>query len=91
MLELSKKKAPESLDRLPTQIGHYEIKETIGKGSFGKVKVGIHTPTGEKVAIKVLNKSQIRLKEDLTRVQREMKILKKLRHPNVLQLYEVSV
>ena len=33
----------------------YDIKETIGSGGFGKVKRAIHLPTGETVAIKVLN------------------------------------
>lgn len=32
------------------------IGKTLGKGTFGKVKVGIHTLTGEKVAIKILEK-----------------------------------
>ena len=30
-------------------IKNYQIKKTLGKGTFGKVKLGIHIPTGEKV------------------------------------------
>lgn len=35
------------------KIGHYVLKETLGVGTFGKVKVGIHEATGYRVAIKV--------------------------------------
>lgn len=37
----------------PKYIGNYEVKRVIGEGSFGKVKLGVHVLTGEKVAIKV--------------------------------------
>lgn len=45
--------------------------------------------TGEKVAIKILEKSKIVDKADVERVSREIKILKVVRHPNVIQLYEI--
>lgn len=61
----------------------------MGKGTFGKVKVGTHTLTGEKVAIKVLEKDKIIDVNDVDRVAREIKILKIVRHPVVVQLYEI--
>ena len=33
------------------KIGNYQIIKTMGEGTFGKVKLGIHIPTNEKVAI----------------------------------------
>jgi 5'-AMP-activated protein kinase catalytic alpha subunit len=42
------------------------------------------------VAIKILEKDKIKDKADVERVTREINILKKVRHPNVIQLYEVS-
>jgi 5'-AMP-activated protein kinase catalytic alpha subunit len=54
------------------------------------VRVGTHTITGEKVAIKILEKDRIESKSDVERVTREINILKKVRHPNVIQLYEVG-
>jgi len=42
------------------------------------------------VAIKILEKARIKDKKDIERISREIKILKKVRHPNVVQLYEVS-
>jgi 5'-AMP-activated protein kinase catalytic alpha subunit len=49
-----------------------------------------HILTFEKVAIKILEKARIKDKKDIERISREIKILKKVRHPNVIQLYEVS-
>ena len=63
--------------------------KTKGKGTFGKVKQGTHQPTGEKVAIKILEKEKIKDHADLERINREITILKKVRHSNVVQLYEV--
>jgi 5'-AMP-activated protein kinase catalytic alpha subunit len=67
------------------------IGKTKGKGTFGKVKQGTHQPTGEKVAIKILEKEKIKDHADLERINREITILKKVRHSNVVQLYEVNL
>ena len=64
-----------------TSIGHYKIGEKIGEGTFGLVKLGTHIPTGEKVAIKILEKDQIVEESDIERVTREIQILKLIRHP----------
>lgn len=61
----------------------------MGEGTFGKVRLGTHTLTGEKVAIKILEKDKIQDKADIERVTREIQILKIVRHPNVIQLYEI--
>ena len=70
-------------------MGHYKLGRDLGKGTFGKVKVGTHSLTGEKVAIKVLEKDKIIDVNDVDRVAREIKILKIVRHPVVVQLYEI--
>ena len=71
-------------------IGDYLIKETIGKGTFSVVKLGEHLKTKQKVAIKILDKGKIKTKEDLTRIQREIKILSMLDHPNIIKTYKIS-
>ena len=43
------------------------------------------------VAIKILEKEKIKDHADLDRINREITILKKVRHPNVVQLYDVSL
>ena len=70
-------------------IGNYLIEKSIGEGTFGKVKLGTHTLTGEKVAIKILEKDRITDVSDVERVTREIHILKLIRHPNIIQLYEI--
>lgn len=47
--------------------------------------------TGEKIAIKILEKSRIKKDDDLMRIRREMSILKKVNHPNIIKLYEVKI
>jgi serine/threonine protein kinase len=55
------------------------------------VRLGTHLITGEKVAIKILEKDKIKDQSDVERVTREIHILKIVRHPNVIQLYEVRI
>ena len=71
-------------------IGDYLLNEEIGSGGFAKVVQGIHIPTGEKVAVKIMDKAQI-LSEplNLNRIQREIAILKIVRHKNIIKLYEL--
>ena len=71
------------------KIGQYLIKKTIGKGSFGKVKLGIYLPNKEKVAIKILDKNRIKEKDDLVRIKREFEILSKFDHPNIILIAEI--
>ena len=62
---------------------------SIGKGTFGKVRQATHIPIGEKVAVKILEKDKIKNRGDSERVSREIKILKKVDHPHIIQLYEI--
>ena len=55
------------------------------------MRLGTHILTGEKVAIKILEKDKIKDQSDVERVTREIHILKIVRHPNVIQLYEVQM
>jgi len=70
-------------------IGNYVIGKSIGEGTFGKVRLGTHRQTGENVAIKILEKTRITDVTDVERVAREIHILKLIRHPNIVQLYEI--
>ena len=71
------------------KIGNYQIIKTMGEGTFGKVKLGIHIPTNEKVAIKILEKSKIEDNDDLKCINREISFLKTLNHINIISLYEI--
>lgn len=41
------------------------------------------------VAVKVLDKNSLQTSEDIERMTREIKILKKIRHPNCIQLFDI--
>ncbi|KAM6327883.1 maternal embryonic leucine zipper kinase isoform 5-T7 [Alca torda] len=66
---------------------YYELHETIGTGGFAKVKLAQHLLTGEKVAIKIMDK--LALGDDLPRVKIEIDAMKNLSHQHICQLYHV--
>uniref|UniRef100_H2ZG78 Maternal embryonic leucine zipper kinase n=1 Tax=Ciona savignyi TaxID=51511 RepID=H2ZG78_CIOSA len=66
---------------------HYRIKETVGSGGFAKVKRAVHLPTGETVAIKIMDK--VALGADLPRVKTEIEAMKNLHHHHICRLYQV--
>ena len=66
----------------------YEIKGTLGKGKFGKVKLGVHKQSGKQVAIKIINKNFLE-GVDLEQIKSEIDILKIAKHPNIIKLYDV--
>ena len=69
-------------------ITDYVIGKDIGKGAYAVVKYAIHKSTNRKVAIKIYDKSKFMDQNKLKNVQREIQILHKLNHPNILKLYE---
>ncbi|KAG2221230.1 hypothetical protein INT45_013941 [Circinella minor] len=71
------------------RLGQYTIIKTIGTGSFGKVKLAVHGITGQKVALKIINRRTIASMDLGGRVKREIQYLKLLRHPHIIKLYEV--
>ncbi len=70
-------------------MGNYIFGQTLGEGTFGKVKLGVHVLSGEKVAIKILEKSRLMEEADRVRVQKEIAIHKMIRHPHIIQLLDV--
>ncbi|KAJ3033404.1 hypothetical protein HDV00_006370 [Rhizophlyctis rosea] len=70
-------------------ISIYKIGKTIGQGTYGKVRMGINTTTDEKVAIKLIEKSQIQSPKQVARLQREIRFLKLLHHPHIVKVHEV--
>lgn len=70
-------------------LSDYIIMHTIGKGTFSKVKLGIHKKTKKKVAIKILEKAKIVEKDDFERIVREMSMVTEFDHINVIKVYEM--
>ncbi|XP_055354632.1 serine/threonine kinase SAD-1-like [Paramacrobiotus metropolitanus] len=69
-------------------VGPYRLEKTLGKGQTGLVKLGVHCVTGKKVAIKIINKEKLS-ESVLTKVEREIAIMKLVEQPHVLALYDV--
>ena len=66
----------------------YDIKQKLGKGKFGLVKLGINKETKDKVAVKVLNKNNMD-SSDFELVRTEIEILKICQHPYIIKLYDI--
>ncbi|ANM70732.1 Protein kinase superfamily protein [Arabidopsis thaliana] len=71
------------------RVGKYEVGRTIGEGTFAKVKFARNTDTGDNVAIKIMAKSTILKNRMVDQIKREISIMKIVRHPNIVRLYEV--
>ncbi|OAJ39604.1 hypothetical protein BDEG_23435 [Batrachochytrium dendrobatidis JEL423] len=70
-------------------VGNYKLLETIGEGSFAKVKLAIHRLTRQKVAVKIIDKARLPDEYSLKNIHREAQIMRMIDHPNVIQLFEV--
>jgi len=76
--------------------GNYLLLQTLGEGEFGKVKLGVHRHFGEETAIKLIKREMVAAAEEhqadgskTSKVEREISVLRLLRHPNIVHLYEV--
>ncbi|XP_034951244.1 serine/threonine-protein kinase SIK3-like isoform X2 [Chelonus insularis] len=70
------------------RVGYYKLEKTIGKGNFAVVKMATHVVTKSKVAIKIIDKTKLS-EENLAKIFREVHIMKRLRHPHIIRLYQV--
>ncbi|KAK0554620.1 hypothetical protein OC845_000652 [Tilletia horrida] len=89
--------------RQQVYFGNYLLLQTLGEGEFGKVKLGVHREWGEEVAVKLIKRDKVAGGEQgplqvdgqnkdpakMTKVEREISVLKDVRHPNIVRLYEV--
>ncbi|MFS7965475.1 putative protein kinase CAMK-CAMKL-CHK1 family [Helianthus anomalus] len=69
--------------------GRYEKGKLIGTGTFAKVYHVRELATGESVAIKVINKDQVKDQGMVDQIQREISATRLLRHPHIVELREV--
>ncbi|XP_060112069.1 serine/threonine-protein kinase BRSK1 isoform X1 [Heteronotia binoei] len=79
---------PQQTQQHAQYVGPYRLEKTLGKGQTGLVKLGVHCITGQKVAIKIVNREKLS-ESVLMKVEREIAILKLIEHPHVLKLHDV--
>lgn len=69
--------------------GRYELGRVLGQGTFAKVYVARNLRTGKNVAMKVVDKEKV-IKVGMTeQVKREISVMKRVTHPNIVELHEV--
>ena len=67
----------------------FDFDTKLGEGRFGKVRLASHKLTNFKVAIKIIDKNHLKLKEERQRIDTEILILKQLNHYNIVKLYSI--
>lgn len=70
-------------------IGDYIVGKTLGEGSFGKVKVGIHMRTRQQVALKIIDQERVKSSKDKANLEREIRIMKLLEHEHIVKMFDV--
>ena len=66
----------------------YKFEGNLGKGQFGLVKLAKHTKTGQKMAIKMIHKKDMKPIE-IYQQRREIDVLKMSQHPNIVKLIDL--
>ncbi|KAL9328912.1 hypothetical protein ACSQ67_003915 [Phaseolus vulgaris] len=75
-------------------MGSYELGETLYEGNYCTIKHATQVATGQKVAVKIINKEKVLSDKkknvlDLELIERNVSTMKTIRHPNVVHIYEV--
>ncbi|KAE9400840.1 Pkinase-domain-containing protein [Gymnopus androsaceus JB14] len=69
------------------KFGPYLLLQTLGEGEFGKVKLGLHNTWGEEVAVKLIRRGNVDSAVRMSKVEREIEVLRTLKHPNIVHKY----
>lgn len=75
---------------LPPSLGSYSLVRELGAGGMGEVYQGRHKVSGDFAAIKIIRRSRSSSPAFLERFQREAAAMKRLKHPNIVSIYEVG-
>ncbi|XP_075039618.1 NUAK family SNF1-like kinase 1 [Mixophyes fleayi] len=67
----------------------YQLLESLGRGTYGKVKKAMDKTTGMMVAVKSIQKDRITDELDRVHLQREIEITALLKHEHIIQVFEV--
>ncbi|KAJ3693875.1 hypothetical protein LUZ60_009355 [Juncus effusus] len=70
-------------------MNRYELGKLLGQGTFAKVYHARNITTGDNVAIKIIDKEKVIRVGMIDQIKREISVMRLVRHPNIVQLYEV--
>ncbi|KAJ3242116.1 calcium calmodulin-dependent protein kinase type 1G [Chytriomyces hyalinus] len=68
-------------------LSKFELGETLGTGAFSEVKLATERVTGNRYAIKIIDKAKCKGKEGM--IETEVNILIRVQHEHIVQLYEM--
>src|SRR3546814_697444 len=76
-----------------TEVAGWVFQEDLGSGAFGRVRKAVHKATGAQAAIKIIRLARVLSlykQPDIAKkkLEREIRILKLLDHPNIVRLYD---
>jgi hypothetical protein len=67
----------------------YSVGRVVGEGGFCQVRLATHHLSRRKVAVKVIDKTKLSDHNEASRIQREIRVLKRLNHAAIIRLFEV--
>lgn len=79
----------ENVSSTTALFGKYELGKLLGCGAFAKVYHARQVETGQSAAVKVISKKKIAGSSLAENVKREISIMSRLHHPNIVRLHEV--
>jgi serine/threonine protein kinase len=71
------------------RVSVYQLEEEIGRGMYGIVYRGTHIPSGQAIAVKMINRASL-TSESKTYFDQEIKVMNALRNENIVTLYDVQ-
>lgn len=75
--------------RIPEYVKRYKVVRTIGSGGFSVVVLGVHQKTGEKVAIKIMDRKEITKQKVFSYLENELRLISRFNHPNIVKVFDI--
>lgn len=75
----------------PKEVGGYQMAGTIGEGAFGLVKLAYNPKLDIYCACKIIPRGKLQQADDSARFEQEIRLLQQLRHPRIVQLYDLRL
>jgi|SaaInlStandDraft_6_1057023.scaffolds.fasta_scaffold06929_3 serine/threonine protein kinase len=72
------------------KLAEFVVKETLGTGTFGRVRLAMHKQTGRHFALKIAKKREVIRLKQIDHVRSEKDLLSRLDHPFIVKLYGTS-